>query len=77
MNQKEIEFENQRLQKRLHNIESGLSNYIYLKTVFGQKKTGFSLYKGNMTSYSSDNYKKKRYKEVNNKNKKENNYIII
>ena len=44
MNQKEIEFENGRLQKRLHNIESGLSNYIYLKTVFG-KKTGFSLSK--------------------------------
>ncbi len=38
MNHDEIEFENQRLQKRLHNIESGLSNYIYLKTVFGQKK---------------------------------------
>ena len=59
MNQKEIEFENQRLQKRLHNIESGLSNYKYLKTVYGQKKTGFSLSKGNMTTYSSDKYKKK------------------
>ncbi len=59
MNKREIEIENQRLQKKLLNIESGLSNYTYLKTVYGQKKTGFSLFKGNMTTYSSDKYKKK------------------
>ncbi len=44
MNKREIEIENQRLQKKLLNIESGLSNYTYLKTVYGQKKKQVSLY---------------------------------